>query len=184
MRIEMRNATRSRQCWVSRNHYRVTVSYADTWKHLGKHNHADTDQHDWHTALLISVYKHLTVCRQNKYILLTQGRTNPGRQVAGANKVLRWCLVGIFWFSVWNLLHVTLQGPRILRWRQDFWKNLWIPHFAHCQLHCGASDNSKSLLWRKKRLLTAGEDYCRNVEVAGISGTRWVGNIGFGHKIL
>jgi hypothetical protein len=104
-----------RQSWVSRNHYRVTVSDADTWQHLGKHNHADTDQHDWHTALLISVYKHLTVCRQNKYILLTQGRTNPGQI-----KYVRWCLIGIFWSSVWNLLHGTLQRPRILMWLQDF----------------------------------------------------------------
>jgi hypothetical protein len=67
--------TRSRQSWVSRNHYRVTVSEADTSQHLGKHNHADTDQHDWHTALLVSV------------LLLTHGRINPRRHVTRANKV-------------------------------------------------------------------------------------------------
>jgi len=75
MRIKMSTATRSRQSWVSRNRYRVTVSDVDTWQHVGKHNHADTDQHDWHTALLVSV------------LLLTQGRINPGRHVARANKV-------------------------------------------------------------------------------------------------
>jgi hypothetical protein len=45
------------------------------------------------------------------------GRTNPGRQVARATT---FCTVApnICGSSVWNLLHVTLQVPRIL-------KNVW-----------------------------------------------------------
>jgi len=30
----------------------------------------------------------------------------------------------IFGFSVWNLLHVTLVVPRILRWLPEFLENL------------------------------------------------------------
>jgi hypothetical protein len=32
-----------------------------------------------------------------------------------------------FGFPVWNLLHVILLVPRILRWLFDYWKNLWSP---------------------------------------------------------
>jgi hypothetical protein len=107
--------TCSRQSWVSRNHYRVTVSDADTWQHLRKQNHADTDQHDWHTALLVSV------------LLLTQRRINPGCHVARANNVRTVVPKRDFiWSSARNLLQVTLQRPRILRWLRDFW-NICVP---------------------------------------------------------
>jgi len=69
-----------------------------------------TDQHDWHTALLVNV------------LLLTQGRTNPGRHVPRTNKVRTVVPNRYFWPSEWSLLHVTLQRPRILRWLQDFCK--------------------------------------------------------------
>ena len=50
-----------------------------------------------------------------------QGCTNPRHQVT---KVIKLCTmeVTICASSQWNLLHVTLLVPRILRWLLDFWK--------------------------------------------------------------
>ena len=52
---------------------------------------------------------------------LIQGCTNLGRHatVATASFTLASNMCGS---SVWNLLHVTLLAPRILRWLQNFWK--------------------------------------------------------------
>jgi hypothetical protein len=50
-----------------------------------------------------------------------QGCTNPGHQVTEATKFFSVDL-NVCWFSVWNLLHVTLLATRILRWLLDFWK--------------------------------------------------------------
>jgi hypothetical protein len=54
-------------------------------------------------------------------VVLNQGRTNPGRQVAVATK---FCTVipSICGSSVWNFFHVTLLAPRILTWLFDFSK--------------------------------------------------------------
>jgi hypothetical protein len=43
------------------------------------------------------------------------GCTNPGRQVARATET---CTVAtnISWPSVWDLFHVTVQEPSIIRW--------------------------------------------------------------------
>jgi hypothetical protein len=50
-----------------------------------------------------------------------QGCTNPRRHVTTAT---RFCTVvpNIYGSSVWNLLHITLLTPTILRWCLDFWK--------------------------------------------------------------
>lgn len=52
---------------------------------------------------------------------LEQGCTNDGRQVAVATK---FCDVApsIDGFVLWNVLHVTLMAPGILRWLQIFGK--------------------------------------------------------------
>jgi hypothetical protein len=51
----------------------------------------------------------------------SQRCTSPGRQVSVANN---FCTVApnICGPSVWNVLHVTLLTPRILRWLLGFWK--------------------------------------------------------------
>jgi hypothetical protein len=113
--------TRSRQIWVSSNHYRVTVSDADTW-HLGKHSHLDTDQHDWHTKLLVSV------------LLLTQGRINPGHHVARANKVCTSRVVPNRYFLVLSLELALRNSSEALKFEvsSGFSEDLCTPHFAHC----------------------------------------------------
>lgn len=114
-----------------------------------------------------------------------RGAQTPGTMSPRQIKYVRLCLIGILWPSEWNLLHVTLQRPRILKWLKNFWKkNLCTPHFAHCSTYSGASDHSKWWRRRTKRLLTAGEDYCRNVKVAGTSGKQWADNIGLGRVFL
>ena len=50
-----------------------------------------------------------------------QGCTNPRLQVTVANEVCTG-VPQIFGFWVWNLLHVTVLAPRIVRWLLDFWK--------------------------------------------------------------
>jgi hypothetical protein len=52
---------------------------------------------------------------------LQQVCTNPGLQVTRATK---FCTVvpNTCGSSAWNLLHVTLLAPRILRWFLVFWK--------------------------------------------------------------
>ena len=65
--------------------------------------------------------------RENTILLILsrreQGYTNPGRQVTRTTK---FCAVApnIFGSSVWNLLHVTILAPRILRWLLNFKKNI------------------------------------------------------------
>ena len=55
---------------------------------------------------------------QNLYQL--QRCTNPGHQVGQVTKF--WMVVpNICGSSVWNLLHVTLLAPRILKWLLEFW---------------------------------------------------------------
>jgi hypothetical protein len=62
-------------------------------------------------ALFLSVYG----------ITLGQGCTNPGYQIARASKC---CVVApnVCKTSVWNLVYVTLEAPRILRWLREFLK--------------------------------------------------------------
>jgi hypothetical protein len=57
----------------------------------------------------------------NVNVSLIQGWTNPGHQVAVANK---FCTLApdVGGFSVRNLLHVSLLALRILRWLLEFWK--------------------------------------------------------------
>ena len=52
---------------------------------------------------------------------LEQGCINSGRLIVMATT---FCTVApnIWGPSVWNLLHVTILAPRILRWLLDFWK--------------------------------------------------------------
>ena len=58
-----------------------------------------------------------------KILRRSQGCTNPGRQVS---VTITFCTVmpKICGSSVWNLLHVTILAPRILRWVQEFGKFL------------------------------------------------------------
>jgi hypothetical protein len=49
-----------------------------------------------------------------------QGCTRPGRQVARATKFFM-VVPNIRGSSVWNLLHVTLLAPTVLRRLPDFW---------------------------------------------------------------
>jgi hypothetical protein len=56
---------------------------------------------------------------------LSQGCTNPERQVAVATKFLT-VAPNIWGSAVWNLLHVVLLTPRILRWLIVIW-NLCAP---------------------------------------------------------
>jgi len=58
--------------------------------------------------------------RTSKLCWMSQGCTNPGRQVSVATKY-RTVTRNACGFSVLNLLHVTLLAPRILRWSLDFW---------------------------------------------------------------
>ena len=50
---------------------------------------------------------------------MDQGHTNTGRQVAWATK-LKTVMPNTCESSVRNLFHVTLLGPRILRWLPGF----------------------------------------------------------------
>jgi hypothetical protein len=52
---------------------------------------------------------------------LVQGCTNAGHQVAVVTKV---CTVvrNVCGSSVWNLLHVNVLAPRILKWLPHFWE--------------------------------------------------------------
>jgi hypothetical protein len=59
-------------------------------------------------------------------VSLTQGCTNRGRQVARDTKFCRvW--PNICGSSVWNMLHITLLAPIILRWLLDVLENLFTP---------------------------------------------------------
>jgi len=55
----------------------------------------------------------LLLLKYNMYV--NQGCTNPGRQLTVETK---FCMVAsnISLSSVWNMLHITLLAPRILRW--------------------------------------------------------------------
>jgi hypothetical protein len=52
---------------------------------------------------------------------LTQGCTRVGCQVTWVTEFLT-VVPNIGGLSVWNLLHVTVLAPRILRWLLDFWQ--------------------------------------------------------------
>jgi len=53
--------------------------------------------------------------------LKRRGCTHPTSQIA---QVTKFCMVAhnICGTSVWNLFHVTLLAPRILKWILNFWK--------------------------------------------------------------
>jgi hypothetical protein len=59
--------------------------------------------------------------RHHLVLSLNQGCTNAGHQVTMAT-ILYTRASNNCVSSVWNLLHVTLLSPNILRWLQDLWK--------------------------------------------------------------
>ena len=66
---------------------------------------------------LYSLWMHCVL----KLLSSVQGYTNTGSQVAQATK-FGLVMPNIYGSSVWNLLHITLLVPRILRWLLGFWK--------------------------------------------------------------
>jgi hypothetical protein len=69
----------------------------------------------WHIKLLNHKYSYFQSCRVgDSYYAVGQGCTNNGCQVS---EVTKFCVMtrNIYGSSGWNLLHVTLLSPRILR---------------------------------------------------------------------
>jgi hypothetical protein len=68
---------------------------------------------------VLCVHETLFLALREEYIV--QGGTYPERQVS---QVIEFCAVtpNICVSSVWNLFHVTLLVPTILRWLPNFWK--------------------------------------------------------------
>jgi hypothetical protein len=79
---------------------------------------------EWYCYILLSCI----ICEVGKLALagrltlVKSGRRNPGRHAAGRLSFRLWRLMS--GFLLWNLLHVTLLPPWILRWLLDFLKNL------------------------------------------------------------
>lgn len=69
----------------------------------------------------VSLYTSNFCCTLLRIWLKACGHFTPG---VYKSQVTEFCMVlcNIFWSSVWDLYHVTLPAPRILRWLSDFWK--------------------------------------------------------------
>ena len=100
----------------------ITLDYSAVARIWGNHKLSGTPNF-WRCedSITVSLSVSFLSCFQQCKNLFKQECTNPGCQITWKTK---FCMVepNICGALVWNLFHVTVLAPRILRWLIDFWK--------------------------------------------------------------